>query len=61
MNSSFIVYLVGVAIVAGGLGFGAYQLNIPNTWIGVGVAIVIGLGIMGGVTKTRRRDDSIKK
>jgi hypothetical protein len=31
---------------------------VPATWIGVGVIVLIGLGILLGVTTTRRPDPS---
>lgn len=53
---SFTLYLVGYIILILGLVMGAYFLNVPPRWIGVGVVVMIGLGVLSGVANTRRRD-----
>ena len=55
--SAFWIYMLGVAVVAGALGYGAYLLSVPMQWIGISAAIVIGIGIMGAVKKMRVDDD----
>jgi len=55
---SFGMYLVGFIVLIIGLATGAYLMHIPTMWIGVGVLVLIGLGIMLGVTSTRQRDPS---
>ena len=55
---SFGIYLVGFIIMAIGLGIGAHMMHVPPRWIGVGELILIGLGILLGVTTTRQRDPS---
>jgi hypothetical protein len=55
---SFGMYLVGFIVLIIGLATGAYLMHMPPTWIGVGVLVLIGLGIMLGVTTTRQRDPS---
>jgi hypothetical protein len=37
---------------------GANLLHVPPRWIGVGVVVMLGLGILTGVTLTRHRDPS---
>lgn len=54
--SSFALYLFGMIIVIGGLGYGAWLLHVPSQWLIVGVVILLGIGIIGAVTHTRRRD-----
>ena len=54
--SSFGTYLVGFILVIVGLAVGAYLLNVPTTWIGVGVVVLIGLGILTATTRTRPKD-----
>jgi hypothetical protein len=54
--SSFGTYLVGYLLVIVGLTIGAYLLNIPTTWIAVGVIVLIGLGIVTATTRTRPKD-----
>lgn len=55
---SFVLYLLGYVVVIGGLAFGAHMMHVPPRWIGVGVAVLTGLGILTGVTRTRQRDPS---
>lgn len=57
MNSSF-VYFIGFLIVIGGLAYGAMLAGIPQTWIIVGAVVLVGLGIMSTITKTKRREPS---
>ena len=54
--SSFGTYLIGYLLVIVGLAIGAYLLNVPTTWIGVGVVVMIGLGIVMATTRTRPKD-----
>ena len=54
--SSFGIYLVGFIIFIIGLAVAAYLLGAPPMWIGVGVIILIGLGILMGVSRTKRPD-----
>ena len=54
--SSFAIYLIGMIIVIGGLAYGAFLLHAPTQWIIVGVVILLGIGVVGAVTHTRRRD-----
>ncbi len=55
---SFAIYLIGYLIMIVGLGIGAYYAHMPAHWITVGVLVLIGLGVVGGVAKTRQRDPS---
>lgn len=55
--SNFAVYMIGIIIVAGALGYGAYALSVPPVWIGVGAAVLVGCGLMGAVKKTRGPSD----
>jgi hypothetical protein len=52
MSSSFGVYLLGFAVIVIGLALGAHLAHVPTPWIGVGVIILIGLGILKAVTRT---------
>jgi predicted signal transduction protein with EAL and GGDEF domain len=55
---SFSLYMVGYIILIIGLAIGAHFMNIPPRWIGVGVIVMVGIGILTGVTSTRRPDPS---
>lgn len=54
--SSFGTYLVGFILVIVGLAVGAYLLNVPPTWIGVAVIVLVGLGIVMATTRTKPKD-----
>lgn len=56
MSSSFNVYLIGFIVLIIGLALGAHLLGAPPMWIGVGVIILIGIGILTGVSRTKRPD-----
>jgi hypothetical protein len=55
---SFGLYLVGYIVLIIGLAIGAHMMHVPPRFIGVGVIIMIGIGILTGVTRTRRPDPS---
>jgi hypothetical protein len=54
--SSFSLYLVGIIVLIGGLAYVAWLMHVPLQWIGAGVIVVFGLGILGAVKHTQRRD-----
>ncbi len=54
---NFWIYMFGIAVVAGALGYGAHLLGAPMVWLGIGVAIIIGMGIMGAVRKTQAEEN----
>jgi hypothetical protein len=53
---SFALYLIGYVVLVVGLTLGAYLIHVPPRWIGVGVVVLLGIGIMTAVATTRRRD-----
>jgi hypothetical protein len=55
---SFGLYIVGFIVLIVGLAIGAHLAHVPNQWIGVGVVVLAGLGIVKAVTNTRQRDSS---
>lgn len=54
--SSFALYLIGMIIVIGGLAYVAVLMHAPTPWIVAGAVVLLGIGIVGAVTHTRRRD-----
>lgn len=54
--SAFTLYVIGFFVLLAGLGYGAYLLDVPRTWIGVGALVMIGIGVMSAVTHTKHRD-----
>lgn len=55
---SFALYLVGFIVLIVGLAMGAHMLHVAPRWIGVGVVVLTGIGIITAVTHTRRRDSA---
>ena len=55
---SFGLYILGFIVLIIGLAIGAHLMHIPDKWIGVGVIVMVGIGIISGVTSTRRPDPS---
>ena len=55
---SFGIYMVGYIVLIIGLSLAAFLLHVPPKWIGVGIIVLVGLGILTGVTSTRRPDPS---
>jgi hypothetical protein len=53
---SFAIYLIGYAIFIAGLAIGAHMMHMPPRWIGVGVLVLAGLGVLKAVSSTRQRD-----
>jgi hypothetical protein len=54
--SSFATYLIGFIILIVGLAFGAYLLNVPTSWVVVGIVILLGIGVLMATSRTRPRD-----
>jgi hypothetical protein len=55
---SFTIYLIGFVVLIVGLAVGAHMMHMPPRWIGVGVVVLAGIGILSGVARTRQRDSS---
>lgn len=56
--SSLNVFLLGFIILTLGLAMAAHLAGVPTAWIGAGGVVMLGLGILMAVTKTRRREGS---
>lgn len=56
--SSLGVYLLGFMILTGGIAMAMHLAGVPAAWIGATGVILLGLGVLMGVSKTRRRDAS---
>ena len=54
--SSFSTYLIGFLILIVGLSFAAYLLNVPTTWIVVGVIVLLGIGVLMATSRTKPKD-----
>jgi hypothetical protein len=56
LMTNLVVYLIGTLLVVAGLAYGASRMGVDNVWIVVGALVIIGLGLMGGIVKTRQKD-----
>ncbi len=54
--SSFGIYIIGFVILIVGLALGAHLLGVPNVWIGIGMIVLVGIGVLSGVSRTKRPD-----
>jgi heme A synthase len=54
--SSFATYLIGFIVLIVGLAIAAYLLNVPTSWIVVGIIVLLGIGILMATSRTRPRD-----
>ena len=54
--TNMIVYLIGTLLVVAGLVYAADRMGVSQTWIIAGALVIIGLGVMGGIVKTRQKD-----
>jgi hypothetical protein len=54
--TNMFIYLIGTLLVVAGLAYGAARLGVSHVWIIAGALVIVGLGIMGGIVKTRQKD-----
>jgi uncharacterized membrane protein YiaA len=54
--SSFATFLIGFIIFVVGLAIAAFLLNVPPQWIGVGVVVLVGIGILMATKHEKPRD-----
>jgi hypothetical protein len=54
--SSFSLYVVGYVILIGGLAWAAHLLGVSDTWVAVGAIVLLGIGVITGVSRARRPD-----
>jgi hypothetical protein len=53
---SFMLYVIGFLIFTAGVAWGMSAAGIAAHWIGIVCVILLGLGILTGVSKTRSKD-----
>jgi hypothetical protein len=54
--TNMLVYLIGTLLVVAGMAYGASRLGINQAWIIAAALVIIGMGLMGGIVKTRQKD-----
>ncbi len=55
---SFAIYLLGFVIIIAGIAWGLVVAGVPQLYVGITCLIVLGIGIVTGVAKTRTKDIS---
>lgn len=55
---SFALYLIGLLVLVGGIAWGLSTAGLAPVYIGIACLIVLGLGIMAAVSRTRTKDSS---
>lgn len=53
---SFPIYLFGFLLVIGGVAWGLSVAGVPSLYIAIACVIMLGIGILSGVAKTRTKD-----
>jgi hypothetical protein len=53
---SFALYLVGFVIFIGGVAWALITAKVPSLYVTIVCVILLGLGIVTGVTRTRTKD-----
>lgn len=53
---SFAIFLIGLALLVGGVAWAMITAGIAPLYVGITCVIVLGIGIMAAVSKTRTKD-----
>ena len=53
---SFALYLIGLVLLVAGIAWGLTTMGLANVYVGIACVIVLGIGIMGAVSRTRSKD-----
>ena len=53
---SFLLYIIGFIVFIAGMGWLATVMGVSQTYILIGAVIMLGIGIMTGVSRTRHKD-----
>ena len=56
---SFFLYMIGLAILIGGIAWGLTVAGVATLYIVIGCLIVAGLGVMMAVSRTRSKDPPV--
>ncbi|MFJ5382199.1 MULTISPECIES: hypothetical protein [Burkholderiaceae] len=55
---SFLLYVIGLVVLVGGIAWGLSVAGVAHVYIGIACVIVLGIGIMMAVSRTRAKDPS---
>jgi hypothetical protein len=55
---SFALYLVGLVLLVGGVAWGLVTAGLAPVFVGITCLIVLGIGVMMAVSRTRTKDPS---
>jgi len=55
---SFVLYLIGFVLLTGGIAWGLVVAGVPYVYVAIACLILIGLGVISGVSRTRLKDPS---
>ena len=55
---SFAIYTIGFVIFIGGVAWALTTAGLSHTWVAITCVILLGIGILTGVTRTRSKDPS---
>jgi hypothetical protein len=53
---SFALYIIGLALLVGGIAWGLVTAGLAPVYVGITCVIVLGIGIMMAVSRTRAKD-----
>jgi hypothetical protein len=53
---SFVIYLIGFAILIGGIAWALVTAGVPHLYVVITCVILTGIGILSGVARTRGKD-----
>jgi uncharacterized membrane protein HdeD (DUF308 family) len=53
---SFALYLIGTIVLVAGVAYVCHLAHMPSHWTAAIAIVLLGAGIMGAVSSTRRRD-----
>lgn len=51
---SFVIFLIGTIIAVAGVSYAMIQLGVPQMWIGVTIAVIVGIAIASGAGLARK-------
>lgn len=55
---SFALYMFGLALTVGGIAWGLVTAGVEGVYVGIACVIVLGVGTMMAVSRTRSKDSS---